>query len=427
MSRRSRRNACVITCALLAAALAGTCCPAEADLHDGDVVAHGLPSPEVASLRAAPPGFGSPSPVDPATRVYQTNILTAVDALGPDDAWAVGDDLDTGPLLEHWDGHTWQSFLGPVDVEDDVYLNAVEVVSADDAWAVGDRFVDGGASVRTLALHWDGVTWSAVPTPHFGYHSTLAAVSGTSADDVWAVGSFTAKTPRVPDRTLALHWDGISWQRFATSSPGGHRDSWLYGVTALAPDDVWTVGAYDEREFDRNQTLAEHWDGSRWTREHMGNPGSGDRDVLYAISGTAGDRVVAVGAHQIKGSSTFKPLVEAWDGSAWRHVFVRHCGLYLPLFYAVSAVEDGGVWAAGVKGFSGPGYHAATCSWDGVSWTAHKSRSPGHRNVNGTGLNGISMVSDRRGWAVGFYGGQHNWHPFIEQWNGIRWLRDRVG
>ena len=66
-------------------------------------------------------------------------------------------------------------------------LRDVAVAAPDDAWAVGWRIA--GSHYRTLAQHWDGSTWSVVPTPGLGSgDAVLTGVAALSSQDVWSVG-----------------------------------------------------------------------------------------------------------------------------------------------------------------------------------------------------------------------------------------------
>src|ERR1700722_973160 len=76
-------------------------------------------------------------------------------------------------------------------------LNSVAISSACDAWAVG--FQTGGGMNVTLTEHWDGNTWTVVPSPAPGTLSLLRSVRGTSPSDVWAVGEYFDGTV---DKTL---------------------------------------------------------------------------------------------------------------------------------------------------------------------------------------------------------------------------------
>jgi len=76
-----------------------------------------------------------------------------------------------------------------------------------------------------------------VPSPNIG---TLYGIDFTVAADGWAVGS------------SSLHWDGSSWSAVPIAGSG-----LLRGVVALAPDNVWAVGATGSDG--AYQTLIEHY------------------------------------------------------------------------------------------------------------------------------------------------------------------------
>ena len=86
--------------------------------------------------------------------------------------------------------------------------------------------------------------WSFLPSPNSGaFTNSLAGVHGSSPQDIWAVGS---STDSLLDRldTLAMHWDGTSWTIFPTPNPDPSlRNNRLYDVTTIAPDDAWAVGS----------------------------------------------------------------------------------------------------------------------------------------------------------------------------------------
>src|SRR6266581_3390102 len=63
----------------------------------------------------------------------------------------------------------------------------------------------GSGMDATLTEHWDGGTWTVVPSPAPGTVSLLRSVRGTSPSDVWAVGEYSDGTM---NKTLTMHWDG---------------------------------------------------------------------------------------------------------------------------------------------------------------------------------------------------------------------------
>jgi hypothetical protein len=148
-----------------------------------------------------------------------------------------------------------------------------------------ERFRD-----RALIEAWDGARWNLVDGPQPGsQRDILFAVSATSPSDVWAVGDQEGAGGRF--ETLVEHWDGTSWSVMPSPSPGSSGNH-LYGVHAIAPDDVWAVGQRLGSTWP-DQALMEHWDGSRWSV--VPSPAHGSASgMLFSVAG-AGDQVWAVG------------------------------------------------------------------------------------------------------------------------------------
>jgi hypothetical protein len=162
------------------------------------------------------------------------------------DIWAVGG-YSGRTLTLHWDGMSWTVVPSPDPISGDDTLRAVAVVAANDVWAVGDTNTGNGS--QTLVLHWDGVSWAVVPSPNPGTRlNMLSGVAAVAANDIWATGfhfswdtglSYSTEV----NQALALHWDGASW----TVVPNPHTgtgNNFLEAVAAVATTDVWAVGSY---------------------------------------------------------------------------------------------------------------------------------------------------------------------------------------
>jgi hypothetical protein len=172
---------------------------------------------------AAACGTGTGQPVRPGS----SNGLGSV-AVASCQAWAVGDYTPSGgsprTLIEHWNGTAWKQQPSPSPGAAFNALNGATATSASNVWAVGqDSNNAGGATSDTLAEHWNGTTWTQVPTPSPGGpagYSQLAGVAATSASDAWAVGVYTSG-PGTPVRGMAEHWNGTTWALVPTLNPGG--------------------------------------------------------------------------------------------------------------------------------------------------------------------------------------------------------------
>src|ERR1039457_5987995 len=137
-------------------------------------------------------------------------------------------------------------------------LNGVSADSATDAWAVG-YYINPTAQ----ALHWNGTKWSQVASPNPGgtAGNFLTGVSADSATDAWAVGGYINPTTGASE-TLALHWNGTKWSKVASPNPGGTAGSsdysYLNGVSANSATYAWAVGAYINPTTFATESLALH-------------------------------------------------------------------------------------------------------------------------------------------------------------------------
>jgi hypothetical protein len=191
-------------------------------------------------------------------------------------AWAVGD-FSNGSgdrtLILHWNGTAWTRVKNTPNPAADNFLGGAAATSASNAWAVGlvssfsavlgQRAAPGmhlaaTADPRTFTLHWNGSTWSRVSSPSPGIGDSLNAVGATSTSDAWAVGS-TSPGGGNHDQTLVLRWNGSQWQQVPAPSPGGtDSSSTLTGVTATSTSNAWAVGGTT------SQAFILHWDGTSW-------------------------------------------------------------------------------------------------------------------------------------------------------------------
>jgi len=158
--------------------------------------------------------------------------------------------------------------------------------------------------------------------------SGLNAMAAVSSTDIWAVGAFTKDPTSLQVTTLIEHWDGTRWSLVsaphdAASTPSGLPGALLSGVAATSGHDVWAVGAVARATKDDNgnqqdldQTLAEHWDGRRWSV--VPTPDDSPDDTLVGVSARSSSDVWAVGTsnHTVGPDARFvTPLAEHWDGT----------------------------------------------------------------------------------------------------------------
>jgi hypothetical protein len=245
--------------------------------------------------------------------------FNAVTARSPREAWAVGlagpgpgVPSSTVPLIEHWNGTAWtvRKDQAPADGGE---FAAVAATSASDAWAVGwTGPASEGTGQRTLIEHWNGRTWTRVPSPNLpgSTASVLNGVTAISSRNAWAVGYAVAGGSY---RTLTMFWNGRHWTIVPSPAPGG--DAAFHGVAATWTHNIWAVGMTNPTRCGHGpqcQTLIEHWNGNRWKVIPSPNPQSGYLNILNAASAVSRDSIWAVGTTDY--AST---LVVHWNGTSW--------------------------------------------------------------------------------------------------------------
>lgn len=268
--------------------------------------------------------------------------LAGVDELGPADAWAVGTsaagsagegNIDEAPMIEHWSGSAWHLVKG-VSLPSGATgtLNAVGGSGPGDLWAVGFMLSADATQEQVLFEHFNGKTWqqAAFPTQARACDPDASdcfldprAVSATSPDDVWVVGTVLEPNPTA---NFAAHWNGTAWsvvpapcltgEKVTACSGEGNDLNELNGVTAISPTDAWAAGS--EGNVNGNNfhvPYVEHWNGTAWSLVKTPNRG-GEGSLLNGVTALSATDVWAVGqTQQLNGAIT--PLTEQFNGTTW--------------------------------------------------------------------------------------------------------------
>lgn len=337
-----------------------------------------------------------------------------------------------GPVIEFWDGASWTEQAVP-DPGGAASLSAVAALSASDVWAVGSYGI-GGSDGKVLAEHWDGSSWQQVPipTPTGANQAQLVALTAVSATDIWAVGEwagpYTGPLEGYPWFALIEHWDGTSWSIVPSPSPGASRV--LSGVVGVSAQDVWAVGSYqygyDHARLIGQRTLILHWNGRTWKR--VATPSHGPRQYqwsdLSAIAAVSPSSVWAVGSHngRIRGRHGFvnqtQTLVLRWNGRTWKQAPspTPHASGVLT---AVAAVGPNDLWATGSY-HNGYGGRPLAEHWNGNSWQVVPAHT-GLADASDQSLNSLAVVGRNDIWAVGSYRGYAGDQTLSEHWDGQDW------
>lgn len=270
-----------------------------------------------------------------AWRVVPTPPLTGqspgfntIAALSGSDVWA-GGQLAVGgenlePLFEHWNGTGWT--VAPIQrLPGFSFIHKLAARAPGDIWAVGETDeADAQGTILPLIEHWDGTGWRPVAAPHVGVGGTLDGVVALAADDAWAVGSTILAQIGNPQQevanpieTLVEHWDGKRWT--IVPSPnidpvGIAQADRLHSIAALSPSDIWAAGQFTLPDGSNDQlTLAEHWDGTRWSLQPV--PDVAMLSSLFGAATAGSGTVWLVGAGDFPGLvSGIGPLVVTTTG-----------------------------------------------------------------------------------------------------------------
>jgi hypothetical protein len=154
-------------------------------------------------------------------------------------------------LIEHFDGTRWRVIPSPNPLPK-AFLNqnaltSVQAVSANDVTAVGFLADAAGQRDLTLVEHWDGVKWSVIPSPNQsespGSLNILRGVTAVSGTDLYAVGFYEDVATNGQHTTLVEHFNGSTWTIIPSPTKGKAQQ--LNGTFALpGTTDVWNVGAW---------------------------------------------------------------------------------------------------------------------------------------------------------------------------------------
>jgi hypothetical protein len=209
-------------------------------------------------------------------------------------------------------GTGWFVVTSPSIGNYDNNLSSVSAASATDAWAVGSYYAPSNTNVLvSMAEHFDGSAWTEVPLPNVGPNeNTLLGVSELSSGHAWAVGYYV--NAEYKQQTLVQHYDGSSWSVIPSVSPG--TQNILYGVAAISDSDVWAVGTQKDTSGVWH-TLTEHYNGSVWSIVPAVDAGSAGNN-FYAVTAVSSTSVYATGQQSGSGFPS-QVLTEHWNGSSW--------------------------------------------------------------------------------------------------------------
>ena len=336
--------------------------------------------------------------------------LALIQGTSPTDLWVT----KANGSLWHYNG-TWSAATLAGS------FTSIVTVSAANVWVVGSV----GAAFTPLVAHWDGAQWNSYLDP--AGRNIYAVAAAAASNDVWVATT-------VGD---VIHFDGLGWTPIGVTSQsvglviksfgpgevmGAGRNGLAYRYrgqafgSLSAPGTTDSVGIWSDRPSDifalsSHEVL--HFDGARWSRQLANTMasfasiwGSGPSDVwaaaataLYHFDGNTWSLSSApAGALQrVWGTSASDVWIATSSGlyhgpGAWTQELVA-----TTLWTSLSGTTANDVWAVGDAGL----WH-----WDGTVWTSHA--------IPATRLAAVSARTATDVWVSA--AGAHMLH-----WNGATW------
>jgi hypothetical protein len=302
-------------------------------------------------------------------------------------------------LAERWNGSTWSTQTTPLlsfEEEASHELLGVSCASANACIAVGASRTFFEIFATPLAESWNGTEWSAlsVPSPEKSEFTELAGVSCDAANSCTAVGTSESET-------LAEHWNGEKWTIQTTPNPEGAVISELLRVSCITSASCFAVGQYTKEVGGTIFTLAEHWNGEKWTIQTTPNPEGEKKSVLLDISCSSTEACTAV-AGSSHGENTQKTLVERWNGKEWKiQTSPNPAEAKASVLHGVSCTSSEACIATGDYINSGGKTVTLAESWDGKEWKIQTTVNPTESTF--AALWGVWCVSSTNCFAPGYY------------------------
>ena len=323
-------------------------------------------------------------------------ITFGVDGTSPTDVWAVGYHTPNPPLgptltlTMHFDGKDWSVVSSPNPDPDYQFVSDVAAVRSDWAIAVG-TYSPVGSKAQTLALEWDGSSWSHIQSPEAKNGCAFRSITKTPSGEMFAAGTWQE------GNGLLAHRTGGSWDVHLAPPVRVFRNR-FYGVSALSEDEIWCVGTKGESYGDF-EILIQRYDGNgNWTT--FDEPTPGWSDSLEDVVAIASDDVWVAGFWYDPGLSATQPLLMHFDGASWTQESLPPFldrGAELRAIEAISSTE---VYASGTYPDNNGIPRPFVLGYDGTGWSEITLPSSGGSYE---WFRGMTVTPQNDLWIVGQY------------------------
>jgi hypothetical protein len=384
-----------------------------------------LATPLAANAAVADPAATSGWSLQTAPPVSaDSGSLTAIACGGPRACMAVGT-YTTGQtgeqatLAEAWNGKGWSILSTPnPGASFGTVLSAVSCPSAGVCVAAGTWTNSGGQSYP-LVERWQNGRWSiqATPNPVTSTQTVLTGVACTSATACITVGYFA--NPYFT-QTLAEAWNGHRWSVQRTPNvPNPTSSVWgqLNGIWCLSAKACTAVGDYEGTVTE--STLAESWNGTTWSIKSTPNMPGDPGNALNSVYCRSAGQCQAVGEYTTNSNST-GPLAEAWNGKGWS--VEKTPAPKAQDSYLYGAFCPSASWCLAVgssAGTTGTAARPLAERWNGHTWAIASAPSPA--GATQSELLGIWCLSTRACAAVGSASSGIVTTTLAQNWTGSAW------
>ena len=316
--------------------------------------------------------------------VFGANPQTASVSAGATATVAFSVDC-TPPVINAWSNMTSGT---------DSSLYAVWGSAASNVYAVGYHFLDDiGEFSESTILRYDGSSWSEpIAGSQMLEQLWLMGVSGSSASDVYAVGEGFDENGGSAFAAI-LHYDGQGWTAVPGPTLTPELEGALYSVSSASATEACAVGFTFNIINGEEKATALRYTGTSWTSTLV--PGS-NHLVLHDVWCASGGTGLAVGDDNTVPAAPTAVVVR-YDGSSWQ-----------PLAGAGDRPLNA-VWGTGPSDVFAVGEGGAILHFDGSTLAPMTSPTletlvdvygNTSRDVFAVGLTGTILHYDGTAWAV---------------------------
>jgi hypothetical protein len=323
------------------------------------------------------------------------STLAGVRCLSAKDCWMVGYYSKGRAEFSqafHWNGKSWSTVATPVPggtlADDFTKLYDVVCASSNSCWAGGGSGTEGSTPGATTSLneilHWNGKAWSLVHTPNpagtgLGDGQDVQVIRCTSTRNCFAVGTFGNLVKDIMQNEV-LHWNGSKWSKMSVINPGGTGGdgnvSELFGLGCTTASNCWAVGTFGlVGTLFQNEAL--QWNGRKWLLASPPNPGGTDQGAsndLIAVNCLSATNCWAVGYDSSQDPAPLLNQALHWNGATWSQSTTPDpagtgSNEDVNELLGIRCTSASNCWAVGERERSGGSLLNQALRWNGANWS----------------------------------------------------------